>query len=407
MKISNNFPIKYLQKNYQQKHKTTQTCSSSVSDTKTAISNPYLYQAYNKISFAGSSFLDEISSVDYISCLRESRRREDEIVFSYTDSDGNRQKSVIPPKTVTSLLKDENDEVEKKWLDIYVGLYTLKRNELMQEAKQTDSFVKGYAQQIEEQNKRKVVGFKTAEQLKSEQLVLQKAQSPTITQNDFDIKATLFATVALRLLRGEEGSENPRFNEKLVLAKKLSTLNDKFNNTRVTELLVSKSKSEDGVLDLSFCTKLTDLLLNNGIMPKGEEAEFIDYSISILNKILNSTDSDKNQVFECALDLISEGFFINPKHRVFETMFDLCVNPVTNKFDFIAFDTLMTASEVYEQNVIMQVEEEDLYQYYEELEKQRKIYLSEYMAKVTDLSTGEIKPDAISPEDFLTVFYED
>ena len=405
MKISGNFPIKYIKNNYQ-KNSPIQNSNRAIGNSDSInISNPALYQAYNNISFSGGSLFDEIPSVNYISCLRESRRREDEIIFSYTDSQGIRQKSIIPPRTVTNLLKDENDEVEKKWLDIYVGLYTLKRNELFDAAKDSDAFIQEQADKIRESNGKKIQGFKTAQQLKTEGLLLQKAQNQVINQNDFDMKATLFATVAVRLLRGDESQDISKFDEKLVLAKKLSTFNENFNNAKATEMIVNISKNENGKIDLPFCTKLTDLLLNNGILPKGDEQEFINYSASILRNILASSD-DSDLAYDCAQDLLSEGFLINHEYKIFETVFDLCLNPINKRFDITAFERLLSASECYEENITSQMEFESA-QEYDENEKERKMFIFSYMSEIVDMQTGKIKEGAMTPEEFFEKYFEE
>lgn len=404
MKISGNFPIKYIQHKYNTNKQVQQKNNQGLQTQVNEICSPIVYQAYNNISFSGAPILEDIPSVNYISCLRETRRREDEIVFSYTDSQGVRQKSVIPSRTVTNLLKDDNDEVEKKWLDIYVGLYTLKRNELMEGATATSTFVQEQADKIRENNAKKIQGFKTAQQLKSDGLLLQRAQNQTINQDDFDLKATLFATVAITLFRGGEYQENPQFADKLLLAKKLSSFNETFNNARATEMIVNESKNHEGKVDVEFCGKLTDLLLTNGILPGGEEAEFISYVSDTLKMILASSD-DKEVAFESALDLLSEGFFINPDYKVFETMFDLCLNPVDKKFDEVAFERLLTASECYDVNITAQTDFESA-QEAEENEKERKMFIFSYMSTVVDMETGKIKEDAISPEEFFDRYFE-
>lgn len=404
MKISSNFPIKYIQQKYNTNKLLQQKNSVELHSEKKEIPNSSLYQAYNNIPFAGTSILEGLPSVDYISCLRETRRREDEIVFSYTDSQGRRQKGIIPSRTVTNLLKDDNDEVEKKWLDIYVGLYTLKRNELMEGETATSSFLQEQAEKIKENNAKKIQGFKTAQQLKSDSLILQKAQNQTINHDDIDLKATLFATVAITLLRGGGCQENLHFSDKLILAKKLSTFNENFNNARATEMIINESKTPEGKVDIEFCSKLTDLLLNNGLLPRGEENEFIGYVSDTLKMVLNSAD-DKDLAFECALDLLSEGFFINPYYKVFESIFDLCLNPIDKKFNVVAFERLLAASECYDQNITSQTDFETV-QEVDDNEKERKMFIFSYMSTVVDIETGKIKEDAMSPDEFYDKYFE-
>lgn len=217
-------------------------------------------------------------------------------------------------------------------------------------------------------------------------------------------KAMQRAICLFNICKNKDGYDFTGFEKKMEIVTYLEDLQQNYGGIDYENLsndIIDASKDENGYFNSDFARALCETIKNTDVF---DIDKLVPHRCSILTMFTDIDKEHTKQIMDSIVNL-SAIFSIDDSSNSFESIFAQSFNPVTEKFDETAFKMLMEITKrVNDFTEDFPVETMEDYVTYVKL---RPALIGYYFELIRDKNTGNIKSDAISPEEFLIYYNPD
>lgn len=433
MKISDNYFYQQniVNRNFQNPNRISSMYKTASLKEKEANSNntmslpkphPFIYPSYKNISFGQGIFEDKQPFL-----ILSSKQDNSERIYSeLTLSSGRKSCLCIEENIVNRFLRKEDSEIDTALLQKFISVYKYILEDVTRKDKKEDEFLISV---LEGRNK----AFDNKVRFLSPGDEARNALSSSLTASDEDFVETFFSKINNEQLRNEyasilleqgkrsdkarediakqrtiylfdmcktqEGYDFSSIKEKIEIAAKIESINNNYgdiaNMNALPFEIIKHSKNKKGRFDVHFAKALCSLIENTEAF---DINTFVSHRSDILRQFTSIDIKHKNQIMENIISL-SSIVPIDDTDKTFEDVFILAFNPVTGDFDSFAFEALsriVKKVDVYTADFVIDSPED--YRKYNDLNIR---LIRNYFELIRDKETGKIKPETISPDEYL------
>ncbi len=426
MRIQNNITIKQnFINNPEAKNKNQLTGTQNIRNQSKSIWNPQFYQAYNQISF-GKSKDTKVQHPYFI--LSDRDGNPSEILSKITLNSGEKHNLHISKDLIDRFIISKDGKIDYEALQKFISTYKTILQDITNKDDAVNEFLtaisKGESPSPKESNvsymnpndeamesilsslscpeEKFVYSFFNG--IKNEQTRKMYAdsllrESEKMQKIKYD-KALSRTTQLFEICETQDGYDFSDIEIKIRFTKRLESIQSNFSSTYNQEIIpdiIKYSKSKNGHFNIDFAEALCQLISNtSSFLPD----KLVSHRHNIL-QIFTALDSNHSKEILDTIVKLSSIIEIDDSDDDFEQILFNIFNPVTNKFDEKSANLLLElAPVIIDAAEDLQLETNEDYDNY----RQTIINLfSKYFEQARDSQTGCIKPDVISPEEFINL----